>query len=388
MSIRTLLVGSATLGPYHVARFNALTAAGLDLTVLQTPVREHYRPWAADLSDAVFHVEQPFHGSESLGWQSLLGFTRTYLESSEPQAVMCVGYNRKYVWSVAFCCRRLGIPVVMLLVGWEQERPRVFWKEWAKHLFCERFFTAAVATGSRAADYAQKLGIPPAHIWIAGNVVDNEHFSRPLGSADSLAGSNLPPHFLTVARLSAEKNFPSLLTAFAAYRNRGGTWHLRIAGTGPEEEDLKDLVPPTCRDFVHWLGWKQHEDLPALYAAASCFVLPSLIEPWGLVVNEAMAAGLPVLVSRQCGCLPELCRRGVNGYDFDPLDTLALADLMLEMSSDHVDLAAMGQASRVLIAPYSLDYWSKTVVDCLQYICHLKETRGRVRSAWEGTNCE
>ena len=80
-------------------------------------------------------------------------------------------------------------------------------------------------------------------------------------------------------------------------------------------------------------GFKQYDELPAYYGLASAFVHASTTEQWGLVVNEAMASGLPVLVSDRCGCAPDLVEDGVNGFTFDPYDVEALAGLMQRVAA-------------------------------------------------------
>ena len=92
-------------------------------------------------------------------------------------------------------------------------------------------------------------------------------------------------------------------------------------------------------------GFRQYDELPAYYGLAEAFVHASRTEQWGLVVNEAMASGLPVLVSRQCGCAPELVAHGTNGYQFDPNDQVALARCMAEITRDEEHRQMMGQAS-------------------------------------------
>jgi glycosyltransferase involved in cell wall biosynthesis len=102
------------------------------------------------------------------------------------------------------------------------------------------------------------------------------------------------------------------------------------------------------------------------YAFAGCFVLPSTREPWGLVVNEAMAAGLPVIVSNRCGCAEDLVHTGQNGYLFD-----AGADGALESRMNAItnlpasDLARMGLRSQEIISNYSPDRWALEVANCL-----------------------
>ena len=153
-----------------------------------------------------------------------------------------------------------------------------------------------------------------------------------------------------------------LLKAFEIYRDNGGAWGLVIAGTGPMEKELKESTASKFSDVVSWFGWASYKDLPSLYHSASCLILPSLSESWGLVVNEAMAAGLPILVSERCGCVPELCHDGINGYSFDPFNVEQLAELMLKMSSDLIDIRSMGEASKKIIADYTPKKWAETVV--------------------------
>jgi glycosyltransferase involved in cell wall biosynthesis len=100
-------------------------------------------------------------------------------------------------------------------------------------------------------------------------------------------------------------------------------------------------------------GFKQYDDLPAFYGLAAAFIQASTTEQWGLVVNEATASGLPVLVSERCGCAPDLVTNGINGITFDPYDIEGMIARMLQISGDKCDLAAMGQASRQIIRGWS-----------------------------------
>jgi glycosyltransferase involved in cell wall biosynthesis len=102
-------------------------------------------------------------------------------------------------------------------------------------------------------------------------------------------------------------------------------------------------------------GFKQYPDLRAYYGLASAFVHASTTEPWGLVVNEAMASGLPVLVSNRCGCAPDLVRDGVNGFTFDPGNVEQLAHLMLKVSTLNYQLSTFSVASRRIVASWGAD---------------------------------
>ena len=125
---------------------------------------------------------------------------------------------------------------------------------------------------------------------------------------------------------------------------------------------------------------KQAEQLPPIYASAGCFVLPSLSEPWGLVVNEAMASGLPVLVSNRCGCAPDLVREGENGFLFDPARPDELACLMERICGGTLDRQAFGAASRRIVAAFSVDRFAARAAAHISQV-HQQRTGTRVEEA-------
>src|SRR5204863_8413601 len=103
--------------------------------------------------------------------------------------------------------------------------------------------------------------------------------------------------------------------------------------------------------------------LPVYYALANAFVNPSKVEQWGLVVNEAMASGLPVMVSNRCGCVPELVREGINGYTFDPGYQRELCQRMTEMSnSPESELTRFGDESRKIVSNFGPERFATGLV--------------------------
>jgi glycosyltransferase involved in cell wall biosynthesis len=153
-----------------------------------------------------------------------------------------------------------------------------------------------------------------------------------------------------------KKNLPRLIEAFARYRQTAGpsAWPLELLGDGPMRGELeRTRAAHSLETALVMPGFVQYGGLPSYYGNAGAFVHASTIEQWGLVVNEAMAAGLPVLVSERCGCAPDLVEEGRNGHTFDPYDVDALAGLMLKVVSGARDRAAMGEASRQIIARWS-----------------------------------
>jgi glycosyltransferase involved in cell wall biosynthesis len=125
-----------------------------------------------------------------------------------------------------------------------------------------------------------------------------------------------------------------------------------LLGDGPLKSDLCHLISDLrLQHCVLLPGFKQYDELPVYYGHASAFIHASTTEQWGLVVNEAMASGLPVLVSSRCGCAQDLVKNGVNGFTFDPCNVEEMAQLMIQISAfKPFRLSAFGAASSEIIA--------------------------------------
>src|SRR5262249_38238680 len=162
-------------------------------------------------------------------------------------------------------------------------------------------------------------------IFLGYDAVDNEHFKKGAEKSRNQPTNNEPKlpqrFFLASARFVREKNLAGLINAFARYRELARTatvdggprtvdckpWDLVLLGDGPLRAELEaQLSALGLQEFVSMPGFKQYDELPPYYGKASAFVHASTIEPWGLVVNEGMASGLPVLVSNRCGCAQDL----------------------------------------------------------------------------------
>ena len=157
-----------------------------------------------------------------------------------------------------------------------------------------------------------------------------------------------------------------LLRAFAALKPDLREAGLLLVGYGPEEARLKELASAFNADDVHFAGHVRLEDLPGYYACADVFVLPSWGEPWGLVLNEAMAAGLPVIATDQVGASVDLIRDGVNGYVLPARDPAALARALHQVLADPSRAAQMGQQSAQMIAPVNFDVAAQGILTAVR----------------------
>jgi glycosyltransferase involved in cell wall biosynthesis len=245
-----------------------------------------------------------------------------------------------------------------------QDHGRVWWKETVKKLLLKVLFDGAIAGGRRHVAYLKELGVR-GRIGHCYDVVDNQFFSIGAQQAQTAGRPDHLPsrYFLYVGRLAGEKNLSMLLRSFSAYRRRGGDWPLILVGDGPERGALEALAAEErVADGVHFAGQRSTEEIVPYYAFAGCFVLPSVREPWGLVVNEAMAAGLPVIVSEKCGCVEDLVAPGLNGFCFDPSRQEQLTEALSRITRlTPSERAEMGAASREQVGKYSLQRWAEEV---------------------------
>src|SRR5262249_37789386 len=173
---------------------------------------------------------------------------------------------------------------------------------------------AAVVGGTGHGDCRVELGMPEGRIPRGYNAVDNAFYRERAASwrarPDGREGLPAAPFFLSVCRFVPEKNLLRLIEAFARYREEAtteGRWDLVLCGGGPDAAPIEGAIARSGHaGAIHRPGFLQAEALTRWYAQAGAFVLPSLSEPWGLVVNEAASAGLPLLVSQRAGCAPTL----------------------------------------------------------------------------------
>ena len=136
--------------------------------------------------------------------------------------------------------------------------------------------------------------------------------------------------------------------------------NLVILGDGVLRGELTSLINKLdLQSVVHLPGFKQYDELPYYYAFASVFIHASTTEQWGLVVNEAMAAGLPVIVSERCGCVPELVKNSFNGFTFNPFVSSELTEKMQAVTSSKYDLKQMGRNSTEIISEWQPDHFGK-----------------------------
>jgi 1,2-diacylglycerol 3-alpha-glucosyltransferase len=343
------------IGPYHHARLNA-AADRLSVAGFEWSAKAH-DSWGAADSPARYDKVSLF--AEAVDHQPGKAELRrafcSALEQATPDVVAVNGWNNFGSLAAADCCVSRGIPMVVMSESARRDEPRTWWKEMIKRQIVD-LYSAALVGGQLHVEYLVELGMPRERILTGYDVVDNTYFAR---RALEIRSSEfeirkkygLPEnYFLASARFIEKKNLPGLIRAYAEYRQQSevrwnAPWDLVLLGDGPLRETLNtQLSTLNLHGHVRLPGFKHYDELPVYYALARAFVHASTTEQWGLVVNEAIASGLPVIVSERCGCVPQLVQG--NGLTFGPTDEHELASRLLQMASlSDVERRSLGDAS-------------------------------------------
>jgi glycosyltransferase involved in cell wall biosynthesis len=272
----------------------------------------------------------------------------------EPDAVLMWAWNFTKAYRAVM--KSVSPAVVRIIVMdhlWRGTRRQ--WIGRAVHRFyIDTVSDAAMVPSDRTEQYAKMLGFAPEDIIRGSHVGDTALFHSGPRTGDELASRR---RFLYVGRLVWHKGPDVLAAAYRRYRElTEDPWDLHVAGSGPLEHELTDLPGVTLHRFV------QPRDVANMMREASCFVLTSHIEPYGVVVHEAAASGLPILCTDFAGAAAGLVQDGRNGWVVAAGRVELWAQAMLRMSSlDPARLQAMSDVSRAIGSRFSSEGWALNV---------------------------
>jgi glycosyltransferase involved in cell wall biosynthesis len=231
--------------------------------------------------------------------------------------------------------------------SWRESVRRPVLAAWYKN------FDGFLAIGTANARYYQRMGVPAHSIFSMPYSVDNQRFTA---LAQGFGGDRMAvrtrlgiasdaPVVLYAAKFDRRKRPDDLISACHALQSDGIALNLVMVGSGSMERELRAMVENIGMANVSFPGFVNQTELPSVYAACDLFVLPSENEPWGLAVNEAMCAGLPIVVSEEVGCAEDLVTTGVNGATFAVGHVAGLAAALRPIVADPDLRARYGEAS-------------------------------------------
>ena len=352
----------ADLGPYHAARFKATAGLG-DLVVLDTGK----------------NIDTAYGSSCKYDFPVMeadLASLDAMLDEIAPDVLVVMGWGYRSVRKAALWALENKIPLVTMSDSQLEGQPRSLLRDLLKRglLGC---YDAALCAGTRAQRYMEYFGKSPECLFDGMDVVDNNYFVSSIEACSSSEQDRfrqryaLPPRYvLSVGRLIWEKNLPALIKAFVGYveAGRAGNLSLVLAGDGPLRAELECLISDLgLEGSILLIGRVDYSELPLLYSMSEAFVLASISETWGLTVNEAMVAGLPVFVSSSCGSCEDLVEDGINGRVFDANNTEALALHFDAIGRGRYPLAAMGESSQRIIQQWGLERHAQNFWKAVSY---------------------
>lgn len=374
------MIVTEIIAPYRIPVFNALAQRReLDLHVVFLSENDPtIRQWRVYTDEIEFQYDVLPSWRRRLGKYNVLinrGVLST-LNKLRPDAVLCGGYNYLTSWQAAYWARFHRVPLLL----WSEStaldkrrghRPVEFLKAQFLRL-CRSF----VVPGRSSLKYLKGFGISDHLIFTAPNAVDVTLFSKPAKQARRnefkvRARRSLPSrYFLFVGRLVKAKGVFELLETYAQLdteiRDKVG---LVFVGDGADRPALMKRAARIAPGTIQFPGFIQREGLSDFYALADALIFPTHSDTWGLVVNEAMSCGLPVIVTGVAGCAADLVQDGWNGVVVAPQDCAALASAMTRLASDSVLRTKMGSRSRERIETYSPQAWAEGLVNAVESLC-------------------
>ena len=381
---RRLVIITEIISPYRIPLFNVLAREpNVDLHVIFLAETDPgLRQWKVYKEEIRFSYEVLSSWRKQIGVYNLLldiGIIGA-LRRARPDLILCGGYSYVASWQALFWSRWNSVP---FLLWSESNRQDIRGGHSSVELLKRAFLrecSGFVVPGRSAAQYLLDHGVKERDIFTAVNAVDNDFFcsaaARARQSAPDLQNKfGLPARYVLYSgRLVRQKGVFELLAAYAklesSLREQMG---LVFAGDGSCRGLLEERCQSISPGVVKFAGFVQREQLPIYYALAEMLILPTYTDTWGLVVNEAMACGLPVIVSQAAGCAADLVTQGWNGDIVDPTDVNGLSERIRGLAMQPELRASMSMNGRNRIQSYSPEEWTKGIV-------HMLAKTGEVRA--------
>jgi glycosyltransferase involved in cell wall biosynthesis len=286
-------------------------------------------------------------------FKSNIHYLQDRIKLFNPNVILCAGWsNKEYL----YICRiyNNSIKVLCFDTIWKRSIRQLAGTLWSR-FFLLPFFDFAFVPGINQKKMAIALGFSEKKIILNllapdPNFVKNKYFHN----------ETMINYFLFVGRLSEEKGIKILVNAYKKYRTKiNDPWDLYIAGVGPLGPLFIDI------QGVNLLGFLQPDALPNLYFNASCLLVPSISESWGVQISEGASAALPIIATRNCGAVPHLLKNNFNGYIVEPGSKDSLCSAMIEMTKTS-KLKYFSENSAKLSKNYTPKVFTKNLLEALK----------------------
>jgi L-malate glycosyltransferase len=360
-------------GPYHADRLLAVgehLAGTMRVRGIEIARATAIYPWDRIAQiDAIEHVTLfPVRSFESTTpWQRVRALTKALLQRGTNDIFLC-NYETPEIFIVASILRLSGRRVYLMIDSKFDDKPRrLLWE--LRKIAAFWPYKGALVGGNRTRQYLQFFGFKDASIHEGYDTVSGERIRRLAGSPPAPGGVPFEDrHFTIVARLVRKKNLGAAIRAYHRYRqiSTGALRELHIFGSGECEDELRALIAELGVSDVQLFGFVQAPAIAAALGNALALILPSIEEQWGLVVNEALAMGLPILCSENVGARDSLVKSGVNGMMFEPDNIEGLAYFMCRLSENRDEWVRFCEGSVALAGLADTAKFAEAVADMLR----------------------
>lgn len=363
------------ISPYRIPLFNLIAREDdFEFKVLVLAENEKNRKWKLAKEKIQFNYEvlpglHTFIRCRDLPIHLNWGLLKRLIKYKS-DIIILSGYESSSYWLALIYAKFLG----KKLIFWngstlESSRSNNFLINTFRRLFIKNADTY-LTYGTRAKEFLIHYGARPKRIVVGCNTVDIDYFikesSQLASRKEEIKKEKGYPSkvILFSGQLIPRKNLNVLLEAFKGIdKDDVG---LIVLGDGPLKNKYLEWCQKNQLKNVFFEGFRPIEELPKYYTAADILVMPSLREVWGVVVNEAMACGLPVVVSSRAGVAPDLVKEGGNGYIFDPRDSQRLKEILEELLNNDSLRNEMGKGSVAIIKNYGLDFYTKQCIKAVE----------------------
>ncbi len=284
----------------------------------------------------------------------------TALRELSPHVVVTTGFNPTFLYAFGYAIAA-GVPHVPMTDGTDaSEESLSRWHKAIRRVVYarSRAFIAASHGGLRLYD---GYGVPDRACFLSCLCTDNHAFAHAVGQKKRF-------DLIFCGRMVPEKNpLFSLQVAASLTTRLGRRSSILFVGSGLQEEDArKEALRLSAHVDAHFHGHAAQDELPALYGSARLFLFPTLRDVWGVVANEACAAGLPVIVSPHAGVVGELVVDGRNGF-VSPLDIECWAEQAARLLTDDAMYCNFSASSRALAGHFTFDHAAAGIVEACRY---------------------
>jgi len=343
--------------PYRIPLFNEihrqLLVHGIELKVIFGSESYSRRKFKLNFAECSFNYSFLDSGKYSLGDQEKTLFTYKglikALKAEQPDTVILSGFSIAVtkVWLYSLTHR---ISYCIWSGSVEKRGRNDSFLRRLQRKIVSSGAASFIAYGSLAAKYLQKLGIPERKIYTAINTVDTTFFSTETASIRKVLIPETPKRFTYIGYLSPRKNIIKLLEVILEFSRERKDFILDVIGDGEDKPNLVEFVQKNgLNNYVRFHGFRQKAELPAFLAKSFGFLFQTGFDIWGLVLNEAMAAGLPCICSPNAGAAADLIKDGETGFIIDYDDRKSVISKMRWILDNPEEAANMGQKARRFI---------------------------------------